>query len=230
MSNGSDSARASYSDQDFKVVATSQGEWGNGIKLTVADAGQGEYDLTVTYAESDMGCSFDVTAADFLGKKLSTQPALVRLAVSSDQLGNGADGGVLTTPTLPGDPSARTGIYALHNADIFNLLCIPPAPFESGSASPAGADIDMGVLQAAAEYCSERRAMLVLDPLQAWADDVHQDNIEAISPTGFMASTSHRRRTRPSISRASSRRTSSTESTRCSQRAARSRGRSPRPI
>ena len=48
------------------------------------------------------------------------------------------------------------GIFALENADLFNLLCIPPfAP---------GVDPTSTTWDAAAAYCVTRRAMLLVDP------------------------------------------------------------------
>lgn len=62
--------------------------------------------------------------------------------------------------------ATRQGIYALENADLFNLLCIPPfAP---------GSDPGQPTWDAAAAFCVGRRAMLIVDPSPAWnePDDV----------------------------------------------------------
>jgi hypothetical protein len=56
--------------------------------------------------------------------------------------------------------SAKTGIYALEKADLFNLLCIPPHVLDG--------DIEPGLITAAATYCEERRAMLLIDPPSGW--------------------------------------------------------------
>jgi hypothetical protein len=53
--------------------------------------------------------------------------------------------------TLPGGVAARTGIYALDGADPVNILCIPEISEEA-------------VLAAAEQYCSRRRAFLLIDP------------------------------------------------------------------
>jgi uncharacterized protein len=65
------------------------------------------------------------------------------------------DGGALEANDFLGDEAAKTGIYALEHADIFNLLCIPPYKDANDS------DVDIDVLQAAADYCEKRRAMLI---------------------------------------------------------------------
>jgi hypothetical protein len=54
----------------------------------------------------------------------------------------------------------KLGLYALLQADLFNLLCLPP--FESDG------DMDPAVVTAAAALCEKQRAMLVVDPPAAW--------------------------------------------------------------
>lgn len=60
-----------------------------------------------------------------------------------------------------GSKDNKTGIYALDNADLFNLLCIPPDT-RDGSTPNA-------VYQTAMAYCKERRAMLIVDPPAKWS-------------------------------------------------------------
>jgi hypothetical protein len=62
--------------------------------------------------------------------------------------------------TGPGKEDNKQGLYALKKADLFNLLCIPPYVIEG--------DIDKGLITAAATYCEERRAMLLIDPPSDW--------------------------------------------------------------
>lgn len=50
----------------------------------------------------------------------------------------------------------RQGIWALEEADLFNILCIPPFQL--------GIDVDTSTWTAAMTYCEERRAMLIIDP------------------------------------------------------------------
>lgn len=66
-----------------------------------------------------------------------------------------SDGNPITANEIKGDSAAKTGIYALDNADLFNLLCIP-----ADDRSNAYAD--------ALEYCEKRRAMLLIDPPDEW--------------------------------------------------------------
>jgi uncharacterized protein len=59
-----------------------------------------------------------------------------------------------------GDPNAKTGIYALNKADIFNILCLPTDPANPWTAAE--------VLGPAVEFCVTQRAMLIVDPPLAW--------------------------------------------------------------
>jgi phage tail sheath protein FI len=70
------------------------------------------------------------------------------------------DGDPLVDGQITGDPNQRTGIHALEPVDLFNLLCIPPL-------SPT-ADVADTTWAAAAKYCQDRRAMLIVDPPAAW--------------------------------------------------------------
>jgi hypothetical protein len=78
---------------------------------------------------------------------------------------DGDDGAQLTDYDLIGSSIDRTGIFALHHAEHFNFLCIPPL----------SRDLDVGpsALLVAARYCKERRALLIVDPPAGWqtADD-----------------------------------------------------------
>jgi phage tail sheath protein FI len=80
-----------------------------------------------------------------------------------------APGGAAAPPTpagpppapLPlGDMNARTGIYALTRADNFNILCLP--------VDPASTHDRTVILDPAIAFCKERRAMLLVDPPDAW--------------------------------------------------------------
>jgi len=67
---------------------------------------------------------------------------------------------VLTSTQILGTQSTKTGLYALENADLFNLLCIPPYL--------ADGNVNAAVVTEAAQYCEARRAMLLVDPPIAW--------------------------------------------------------------
>ncbi|MBH5369754.1 phage tail sheath family protein [Bradyrhizobium glycinis] len=67
-----------------------------------------------------------------------------------------------------GDKNNKKGLYALENADLFNLLCIPP--------DQPGGDTSPAVYKEAMRYCTERRAMLIVDPPSGWGDNLAGDN------------------------------------------------------
>src|SRR5205807_1448559 len=54
----------------------------------------------------------------------------------------------------------KKGLYALAQADLFNILCVPPYL--------ATGDVDDGLISAAAAYCEKRRAMLLVDSPSGW--------------------------------------------------------------
>jgi phage tail sheath protein FI len=76
-----------------------------------------------------------------------------------------SDGLYLTSADfLPNNGQAnKQGIYALEQADLFNLLCIPPYRNPTDSL-----DWDTILMSAAATYCEARRAMLLLDAPKDW--------------------------------------------------------------
>lgn len=59
-----------------------------------------------------------------------------------------------------GRPVAKTGLYALDKADLFNLLCIPPE-IRTG-------DTDKTIYQLALPYCVQKRAILIVDSPKNW--------------------------------------------------------------
>lgn len=77
-----------------------------------------------------------------------------------EEAGRSTDGFELTESDYQGDQVDKTGIFALEDADLFNILCIPPANFEI--------DLPQSVWSAAITYCEQRRAFLIIDPPGSW--------------------------------------------------------------
>ncbi|HUO82807.1 MAG TPA: phage tail sheath family protein [Gammaproteobacteria bacterium] len=77
-----------------------------------------------------------------------------------DANADGSDGEPLTDYDVIGSATDATGLFALSDIEQFNLLCIP-------ALSP---DRDAGpmTLLAAARYCVQRKAMLIVDPPADW--------------------------------------------------------------
>jgi phage tail sheath protein FI len=97
-------------------------------------------------------------------------------ATANDQqlpLKNGADAAAAPTSTvLRGSRAAKTGLYALEDVDLFNILCVPA----SAADTIDDANFDAIVSEYEA-YCDERRAFLLVDipavvnspsDMQAW--------------------------------------------------------------
>ena len=78
------------------------------------------------------------------------------------------DGDFLQPQTYLGDPLKNTGIYLLNTVPMFNLLCIPPDRRISDDVSLPQQDLDPNVRHAAAHYCTDKRAIYIVDPPAAW--------------------------------------------------------------
>ena len=78
--------------------------------------------------------------------------------------------------TGTGKEANKQGLFALEQADLFNLLCIPPY-LSSG-------DVDSSLIEKAIIYCKKRRAMLLIDPPSNWIDKekVKSEIASAIGP------------------------------------------------
>ena len=82
---------------------------------------------------------------------------------SSQTAGDAGNNGALPGSTeLIGDPTAKTGIHALEDVDLFNLLCIPRSAIVSGNGSLT-AEQAGAVMTMAESYCRRRRAMFLMD-------------------------------------------------------------------
>ena len=118
---------------------------------------------------------------------------------------------MLTETVLRGVRSAKTGLFALEDADLFNILSVPAA-----AALPTVNDM-RAFYAAATAYCEERRSFLIvdiaetvntLDDMQTWlidnatlrhrnaavyfprvriADSLQQNRLKSVGPSGTMA-------------------------------------------
>jgi phage tail sheath protein FI len=110
------------------------------------------------------------TAVPGPGKQWWEDPAsYVVVAAGADQ---GSDGDAPDDTVVQGSATAKTGLYALAKAEEFNLLCLPPHNFDT--------DVGDALLSAAAAYCTERRAMLIIDSPADWkTKDAARSGIDA---------------------------------------------------
>lgn len=95
------------------------------------------------------------------------------LTDASDAL---SDGLPLTAADFlpPNGETNKLGLYALEQADLFNLLVIPPyRPIADAI------DVDPALVAAAAAYCERRRAMLIVDAPKDW-------NTKTVARTRFL--------------------------------------------
>jgi uncharacterized protein len=174
--------------------AANPGEWGRALAAAVdyqtSDSADTDlYNLTVRHTDSETGAqttevfrNLSIVAASprHVTKVLKDESKLVvpqtpvpasrptdtgGAFVAAGPL-TGGDGGDIGDAQVNGstvDP--KTGIYALDDADLFNLLYIPPYRYDPTAIDPAS-----GTLNAAAKYCRDRRAMLIVDPPATWND------------------------------------------------------------
>jgi len=166
------------------LFAANPGVWGNQLRATITHAAAPPaFHLTITEVSpanptqvvaEERFLNLTLTAGDsrFVPDVLIAESRLVRLGVlplGRPQLTgapiafSGGDDGLRVAAAQVSDlalAATRQGIYALEDADLFNLLCIPP--FAPG-VEPTSATWD-----AAAAYCRDRRAILLVDPPAAW--------------------------------------------------------------
>ena len=122
--------------------------------------------------------------ADILQAQADVETAKDNLEAAVNAMQNAVSDGLYLTKanfTPINGMQDKKGLFALEQADLFNLLCIPPY------LSPVAAlDVDVGLIADAAAYCEERRAMLIVDPPKDWTDkakavekfkDVANDNV-----------------------------------------------------
>ena len=156
--------------------------------LKVDSAGRGGSGARETFRN----VSIDPNSARFVSKVLAEQSSLVRMqtlggarpgiqanvAATATSGNDGILQGTLAATTtaaaneILGSASGKTGMYALLKSDLFNLLCIPPLVFARETVAPAferlDVDVPMNVWTAAATFCSEERALLLVDAPANW--------------------------------------------------------------
>lgn len=139
------------------------------------------------------------------GQGATVQPQQVSLS-------GGNDGSLPGSGALRGSRAAKTGMYALEDVDLFNILCIPRA----AASDISGANMRQ-IYGEAESYCEEKRAFLIvdipeavndLDDIQTWiteneslrhrnaavyfprvriADSLNQGRLRSVGASGTMA-------------------------------------------
>ena len=114
---------------------------------------------TVLAAESALARVRGAVPATRPGESLEEGPEGREVMVPAAATG-GTDGLPPSDAAFAGNAAQRTGLYALDQADLFNMLCIPPATFDG--------ETNDAVWSEAHAYCRARRAMLIVDPPANW--------------------------------------------------------------
>lgn len=94
--------------------------------------------------------------------------------------GNDGSTAELAAEAYAGSQTAKTGMFALEKADLFNLLCVPP--------DRPGGDVPEAFWPDAARYCKVRRAFLIVDAPAAWGralDDVAGQVVKKLPDLGL---------------------------------------------
>lgn len=157
---------AGTSAQHFRIVAGRSGASFNPLSTTIFVDATG-----TTIADLKLAAATQNIQQYSLGITGATHGAQEALTGTT---GVGADGTVPQVPLSTSDASAfataiqgsqlnKTGIFALEDADLFNILCIPlTANFDSSNFQ--------AVITAATAYCDYRRAFLLVDIPDSVAD------------------------------------------------------------
>jgi len=188
-----DAANAATTPAERALIA------GASVKLVGRGTVASPYHLQVLAGRG--GTAYDPTATLTIG---GGDVAALGLGVTpNDQqyaLDNGNNGSRTAPPPedprvsgtlLIGNLAAKTGLYALEDVDLFNILCIP-------CAADLGADDMRAVYSEATTYCGSRRAFLVIDipesvasleGMQTWLaqnDSLRSNNAAVYFPRTFV--------------------------------------------
>lgn len=107
---------------------------------------------------------FDGAASGAGADGLRLANAQATVADAFWRLADGQDGTMpVPDAALVGNEAAKTGLYALEDVDLFNILCLPRAADLTDTAMRA-------VYAEATGYCERRRAMLLIDVPEATND------------------------------------------------------------
>ena len=136
--------------------------------ITTAEAAVAAAALDVTTKQANLATAQAIVPPDAAAVTTATnalttsQTALSTAKTKLDALGSDGDPLKLANFFPANAEADKLGLYALEQADIFNLLCIPPyTAVENGN-------VDTDLVGKAAAYCEKRRAMLLVDPPSDW--------------------------------------------------------------
>lgn len=117
--------------------------------------------------------------------RLASEPMAMPAATATASLGGGSDGDPPPISAYKGSEADRTGLYALEEIDVVNLLCVP---FPTEDDQVIGEEERAGFWSGTAlPWCRARGAFAVIDPPPSWSgfDAVSTD---LASPSGWTSS------------------------------------------
>jgi phage tail sheath protein FI len=188
-----DATASAITVSGLQLAASSPGTWSAGLSVVIS-AGSADpdvarrygvtsadlFDLIVTDGTSGQSETFRNLTVLPVGRNvqhvLDEESALLTVAGALPNATPAPGTGIVGTAGTDGAElvdndyiggalqAQHRGLWALDNADLFNLLCIPPPSLEDTDTSPA-------VYAAALTYCVTQRAMLIVDPSLALTKD-----------------------------------------------------------
>lgn len=143
----------------------------NLFNLTIQELDPSSGDVVAS--ESFLNVSRESDSARYVETVLAQESALVVVdgampsvrpdPVTTTSNDDGSDGQAITDVDISHSSleADKRGLWALEDADLFNLLCIPPLE--------RGTDVDTTTtLATAVSYCKDRRAVLIVDARDSW--------------------------------------------------------------
>lgn len=192
---GSDAVKATVAVSGLQLIAASEGDWMNGLRVAIDQNTRPSdddtlFNLTVLEEipnrnpielEKFRNLSTKPNASRFVTQVLEQESSLVRIrrvsetdsgipqgrpAAGSEAFTGGANGGAPSYADYQeSDEKPQTGLQTLDKVDIFNLLCIAPNVPGDSVADDEGGKT---LLADALRYCENERAMLIVDPPSSW--------------------------------------------------------------
>lgn len=185
--DGATEATLDLPTEGLLVEAANEGEWGDGLRISVDQKTSDPTDTTLFNLTAELIDASGRTVANETHRNVSTDPDAARYVATvlaqtsllihtadpvpavapattteAIALADGQDGGPIETGDITGAgmQGDKEGLFLLEDTDLFNLMVIPPlAPL---------IDVPEPLWTDALAYCRERRAMLIIDPPRSW--------------------------------------------------------------
>jgi len=128
-------------------------------------AGPGNPSDLISFGAGTMTTALDLQVGTAVPNVQEYTLGVVAAVANSAQIGGiaGQNGVPPNGTDLIGIQAAKTGIFALENVDLFNLLCIPRTAIISGTNHPLSTTEAQAVMTVAEQYCESRRAFFLMD-------------------------------------------------------------------